>query len=216
MAISVVEILGTDSISASRLVINDNFNVVKNEINEIENYIDPDTGEIEGLSSLTTDALVVGTTSTILNVTGTDFTINSDMIINGDIEIRGHIFKNDIFTTTITADAVGASSYDIGSSTAVPSDTIYRVGNSAVSSTTPFVLNLYGGEIGQEIFFTYEAGFTSTVSIVEAGSVPIVVGTGYTQIDLDNIGDTVHLMCITNNSGSKEWYIVGGNGYTRS
>ena len=54
MAITVTNILGTDSLTASRPIINDNFNILKDEINAIEAYIDPDAGTIDGLVSLQT------------------------------------------------------------------------------------------------------------------------------------------------------------------
>lgn len=213
MSISVTEILGTDSIASSRLVLNDNFTVLANEINQIEVYLDPSSGIIDGLSSLTTNSLTVGSTGSYLTVNSTSFTITSDVTLNGDIDIIGHAYKNNIYAITLTADGVGASSVDIGTITSAPTKTIYRVGNSASTPSATFTLNLWAGEIGQEILFVYESGYTGTVAVVEAGSVPIVLGSGMTQINLDSIGDTVELVCITNALGTKEWYVSGGNGY---
>ena len=59
MAISVTEILGTDSLSGSRLVINDNFNVLASEINAMETYFAPTAGTITNLNNLATEALRV-------------------------------------------------------------------------------------------------------------------------------------------------------------
>ena len=216
MSISVTEILGTDSIASSRIVINNNFNVVTNEINQIENYLDPSSGILDGLSSLTTNALTVGSTGSYLSVSSTAFTMTSDVTVNGNMDVVGHVYTNNIYATTISEDTMGASSADIGTISSAPAKSIYRVGNSASSPTGSFTLNLWAGEIGQEITFVYESGYTGTVSIVEAGSVPIVLGSGNTQIDLDAVGDTVKLICITNSVGNKEWYVTGGNGYVIS
>ena len=60
MAISVTEILGTDSLSGSRLVLNDNFNILTSEINAMEVYFNPTAGTITNLNDLKTESLRVG------------------------------------------------------------------------------------------------------------------------------------------------------------
>jgi len=54
MAISVTEILGTDSLSGSRLVLNDNFNILTSEINAMEVYFNPTAGTITNLNDVKT------------------------------------------------------------------------------------------------------------------------------------------------------------------
>ncbi len=54
MAVTLTEILGTHSISGSRIVINDNFTILRDEINAIEVYLDPDAGTLDGLNSIQT------------------------------------------------------------------------------------------------------------------------------------------------------------------
>ena len=215
MSISIVTIQGTDTVSSSRTTINDNFNVLTNEINLIEGYFDPSNGTIDQLVSLNTDNIVVGSTSALLSITGSTFTITSDVSMTGDFNLSGSLIKNHIYSDTLNADDLGTST-DVGSSSTAPEYTVYRVGNSASTATGNFVINLYGGLAGQEIIFAYDSGYTGTVSIVDAGSVPIITSTsqtGSSQIDLSEIGQTVHLLCITNSVGNREWFIIGGNSY---
>jgi hypothetical protein len=54
--ISVTEILGTDSLSGSRIVINDNFNIIASEINAMENFFNPNVGSLNGLSDVRTES----------------------------------------------------------------------------------------------------------------------------------------------------------------
>ena len=80
MAITVTTILGTDSLTASRPIINDNFNILKDEINAIEAYIDPDAGTIDGLVSLQTGELRVGPVSSYyMEISSSVFNINNDI-----------------------------------------------------------------------------------------------------------------------------------------
>ena len=69
MAITVTTIQPQDSISGSRLVLNSNFNTVANEINTLENFINPSTAVISGVKSLTVDNSTVSITSPIFTVT---------------------------------------------------------------------------------------------------------------------------------------------------
>ena len=92
MAINTTEILGTDSIAGSRIVINDNFAILRDEINSIEAFIDPDAGTIDGLNSITTLELRVGPSGNYsFELTGSGFDINSNTNINANLNITGLI-----------------------------------------------------------------------------------------------------------------------------
>jgi len=73
MAISVTEILGTDSLSGSRLVINDNFNVLASEINAMEVYFAPAAGTLTNLNNLSSEALRVGLSTILLDINASTF-----------------------------------------------------------------------------------------------------------------------------------------------
>ena len=76
----VQEILGTDPISGSRLVINSNFSTLDNEITLIENYLHPDTGIIDTLTKVSTNQLYVA--NSIIQMTGTSSIFGNKVYIN--------------------------------------------------------------------------------------------------------------------------------------
>ena len=80
MAISVTEILGTDSLSGSRLVLNDNFNILTSEINAMEVYFNPTAGTITNLNDLKTQSLRVGLSTILLDVNASTFGILTNVI----------------------------------------------------------------------------------------------------------------------------------------
>jgi len=210
MAISITELLGSESVSGTRAVINDNFNILADEINLIEGYFNVNTGQITSLSNLTTDNFTVGLASAKLSITPSSFVINTmDLNITADLVLSGNIFVDSVETNSIN-DSNNTSPYDLGSPTNIPNKTVYRVSNSLTSA---FTILLYNGDSGQDIFFVYDANTTGTVTVKAASGVSILLGSSLTDINLSKIGDTVHLKCVKNGS-SKEWYIVGGNGYT--
>jgi len=216
MAISVTEILGTDSLSGSRLVINDNFNVLTSEINAMEVYFAPSAGTITNLNNVSTEALRVGLSTILLDINASTFDILTNVEMTGNLNMTGSgIFRNDTSPTTLndTGQAMPAT-IQVGTTTAIPSYTMYRVGNSdsGVGAAGTLTLQLNTGRIGQEIFFAYDAG-SNVVSIIGNASNLVLSASG-TSITLDAVGETVHLLAIDNGAGTAVWYVVGGDGYT--
>ena len=212
MAISVTEILGTDSLSGSRLVINDNFNVLASEINAMEVYFAPTAGTITNLNNLSTEALRVGLSTILLDINASTFDILTNVKMTGNLNMTGGgVFRNDTNPTTLNDTTAGSGmAINVGNSTAIPPYTINRVGNTDITSTLD--LTLYSGSIGQEIFFIYTEG-SGDVKI--QGIASNLVTTGATDvINLNAIGESVHLLAIDNGSGLPVWFIVGGDGYT--
>ena len=218
MAISVTEILGTDSLSGSRLVINDNFNVLTSEINAMEVYFAPSAGTITNLNNLSTEALRVGLSTILLDITASTFDILTNVKLSGNLNVTGGgIIRNDTNVTTL--DNTGQSmpaTIGVGTSTAVPPFTMNRVGNTDLVNT--LTLSLFDGAIGQEIFFIYTVG-SGTVDIqADAAATGGIVlpGSATTKITLNATGESVHLLAIDNGSGAAVWYLVGGQGYVIS
>jgi len=120
MAISVTEILGTDSLSGSRLVINDNFSILASEINAIENYFNPTAGTITNLNDVRTEALRVGLNTVLLDINAATFDILTNVDINnGDLSLNGGgLVRNDIDPLVLN-DTNVVSPYGVGSATAV-------------------------------------------------------------------------------------------------
>ena len=129
------------------------------------------------------------------------------MQINGNLSVNGQLYRNSVNTTTLTDTA---PSFDIGSLVAVPPKTIYRVSNATGSAIT---FKVFDGEIGQELFFMCEP--TTSAVLIEADATSTFVLNGAaTQISLSSVGETVHLLCISDASANPECVVVGGNGYT--
>lgn len=214
MAIAITEILGTDSLSGSRLVLNDNFNILASEINAIEIYFNPTAGIINNLNNLITQSLKVGINSPLLEINANTFSILTGISVSGNITLNGAglIRNNDNPQTLNDALADPLTTIDVGTSTVPPAFTVERVGNTVGS--VPLVIQLHDGVIGQEIFFVYADATTGPVQII--GAINPIIGPAGTSIELNKKGDTVHLLCVDDGTGNDNWYVVGGNSYTIS
>jgi len=214
MAISVTEILGTDSLSGSRLVINDNFNILASEINAMEVYFNPTSGTLNNLNDVKTESLRVGLSTVLLDINASTFDILTNVESTGNITLTGAgLFRNDVDLQTLNDTFAGPSlTISVGTSTAIPPYTIERVGNSSTSTLT---IELNDGAIGQEIFFVYSEAQTGVVNITGAINALVLPG-GDTTVSLDAQGESVHLLCVDDGTGNGDWYLVGGSGYTTS
>ena len=214
MAISVTEILGTDSLSGSRLVINDNFNVLTSEINAMEVYFAPSAGTITNLNNVSTEALRVGLSTILLDINASTFDILTNVRMTGNLNIsNGGVIRNDTNPSTQNDILSGpALTLNIGSSTAVPPYSINRCGNANAAAV---VATLYTGAIGQEIFFVYSEANTGTFRINGFNNNLVLTG-AFANLDLTALGQSVHLLSIDDGAGGGVWYVVGGTGYTVS
>lgn len=211
MAISVTEILGTDSLSGSRLVINDNFNILASEINAMGSYFNAQAGTINNLNDVKTQSLRVGLSDVIIDIDASGIDIFKNIQTSGNIKLNfAKLIKNDVNPQTLDDVFAGPSMViPIGTSTAIPSHTINRVGNSTAS---PLTIELNNGQIGQEIVFAYSLASTGAVDIT--GSINPIIVPGGTKVKLSAKGSTAVFLCIDNGTGNGDWYLVGGTGYT--
>jgi hypothetical protein len=210
MSISVTEILGTDSLSGSRLVINDNFNILASEINAMEIYFNPTAGTITNLNDVKTESLRVGLSTVLLDINASTFNILTRVNMSGNLNLNGGgLFRNDVNPQTLDNTFAGPSmTITVGTSTALPPYTIERIGNSLTSTLT---VQLNDGGIGQEIFFVYSESTTGPVEI--RGAINPIILDGGIGIRLNGKGQSVHLLCIDDGTGNGDWYVVGGKGY---
>lgn len=217
MAITVTEILGTDSLSGSRLVLNDNFNVLASEINAMEIYFNPTAGTINNLNDVKTESLRVGLNTVLLDINSSTFDILTNVgVNNGNLNLNGGgLVRNDIDPQTINDTFTGPGlNAQVGTSTAVPPFSIERVSNNATGNLT---VQVHDGNIGQEIFFVYSDATTGSVDIRGAINPFILPGAGSTPtVTLDQQGDTAHFLCVDDGTGNPSWYLIGGTGYTIS
>lgn len=213
--ISVTEILGTDSLSGSRLVINDNFSILASEINAIENYFNPTAGTITNLNDVRTESLRVGLGTVLLDINAATFDILTNVnVLNGNLTLTGGgLIRNDIDPNVLNDTFVGPlpATYNIGTATAVPPYTTERVGNNDAINTLS--LDLREGAIGQEIFFVYSEATTGDVDIISSVDPTILPGTA-TVVTLNGAGQTAHFMSVDDGTGNGVWFLVGGAGYT--
>ena len=218
MAISVTEILGTDSLSGSRLVLNDNFNILTSEINAMEVYFNPTAGTLTNLNDVKTESLRVGLSTVLLDINSSTFDVLTNVNMTGNLNLNGGgLFRNDVDPQTLNDGfATGSPGViTVGTRTAIPPYSVERVGNSTATAIT---IQLNDGAIGQEIFFVYSEAQTGVVNIKGAVTPLVLPGTSpaNTTIGLDQIGETAHLLCVDDGTGNGVWFLVGGTGYTIS
>jgi hypothetical protein len=211
MSISVTEILGSDSLSGSRLVINDNFNILASEINAMGVYFNPTAGTITNLLDVKTESLRVGLNTVLLDINANTFSILRPVTMTNNLNLNGGgLFRNDVNPQILDDVFAGPSmTISVGTSTAIPPFTIEKVANALTSTLT---IELNTGSIGQEIFFVYSESSTGVVEIKGAAD-PIILPGGNSVI-LNAKGQSVHLLCIDDGTGNGDWYAVGGVGYS--
>ena len=214
MAISVTDILGTDSLSGSRLVINDNFNILASEINAMEVYFNPSSGTLNNLNDVKTESLRVGLSTVLLDINATTFNILTNVSMSGNLNLNGSgMFRNDVDPQTLNDTYSGAGlTIQVGTSSAIPPYTIERVAN---TNATALSILLNDGAIGQEIIFTYSEVQVGLVEITGAIN-PLILPAAQTKVTLGGKGESVHFLCVDDGTGNGEWYIIGGVGFVLS
>lgn len=186
---NITEILGTDSISSSRPVINSNFQLVNDDINDIIAFIDPTSGTIQDISSATVAALtVLNNTTNIATFTTSGIDLNIDVEIAARTTMAGEIMKSGIEgsvtspTTTSSPGSLAESAYFVDAEFLLPA-----------------------GIEGQE------------VTIINVNSAAVTVGVqagatlGATSISLDGQNSTVTLRYI-----GAVWYVISSHAATIS
>jgi len=200
MAVNTTEILGTDSISGSRIVINDNFSILRDEINSIEAFIDPDSGTIDGLNSLTTLELRVGPAGNYyFELTGTGFDINTPLSLNANLNITG----------LISHDSFGLLNENafLGIATVNP---LVGFANYSIlhTSTGDFIIELGAGNPGQEVsFFLEQKGGGSVIIQATTGTV-FIIDVVNNRVSLDQIGSTLTMRYVLDSTNNGAWYII--------
>ena len=178
--ISITEIQGYDSISSSRLTINDNFNIISDSINSVLGVLNVETGafDLSALSSGSLQAKTLNITSQAsisgsLNVTG-------NTTVTGDLQVGGKVKTSNILlgsTSSILPDsngglnlygATGTSSI----STKVTGTFDYVVLPKVSSLTT--LLALQNPHVGT---LAYSIGGTALYLCISTSSTPGATGT---------------------------------------
>jgi hypothetical protein len=188
---NITEILGTDSVSSSRPVINSNFELLNDELASITALLDPTTSTLSNVASISTSALTLtsgGSAIASITTGGASFSVATTF--SADLKISGKLIKNGI-----------VGSYG------VPSAVIAPV---AITATTYFVENGFtlpaATAEGQEVTIINRSA--AAIEIQTAVGVELSV----TSIQLDGaptVNATVTLRCFEN-----RWYVIGSYGAT--
>lgn len=137
---NITNILGTDSVSSSRVIINDNFAILKAELDNIAGVLDTTNETITLGGAAAVGSLNVANGKVIVNATA--FTTTLPTTINNKFTLAGASIKS--IKNVNTGDLPLAGQY---------AHCIYAIDGAAVNS-----VNLNAGDAGQEIVITAEGG----------------------------------------------------------
>ena len=207
MALALQTVLSSSSIDNGRVIWNNNFTIVQDQINNFLRYFDTNTVQLTGINSINTLSLVVGSNKLLVNSSNPTI-LNDSITISGNTTVRGNLMESNI--SPIINDAVSASQiYDIGSVSSVPTYYIYKVTSSITGGLT---FRLFPGINGQKVRFVFvqdTSNSETNINIQVGGSSTFNLPAGDSYIKLTAINQSVELMYITDG-----WYILSGFNYT--
>lgn len=178
---SITEIQGTDSLSSSRITLNNNFNALNDELLDIIDILNPIDASISGVNSISTETAQVvsgGTQIAVFNSSTASFGVEA--IFNESVFMSGSIIKSGLLGTS-----------------AAPHNAITN-GITSISFGTVIVgtnFSLPNGVDGQEV--TIVNGAAGSVSMTNTSNV------GATLVTLPSKNATITFRFFGSN-----WYIV--------
>ena len=178
---NITEILGTDSVSSSRPVINSNFELLNDELASVTALLNPTTAVASGLTNVTSQAINVVDGSTLLSVSSAGASIGTAATFTSSVSFGGTIIKSGVVGTA-DAPASGA-----------------QLTPATITKGTYFIdgaFTLPNGNDGQEVTLISKA--TAAISI--SGTL------GATSIELTGNQSTVTLRCFEN-----RWYVISAH-----
>lgn len=178
---NIQQILGTDSISASRTVLNDNFSAINSELGDILNYLDTTNLTLTSMTLIESDRIVaIGAAD--LSATGNTFSVTSEF--TSSIEMSAAIFKSAYVDVTLFPAA------------------LTNVHGTIILDASTVAFNLSNGASdGHEI--TIVSGAALSNAIINASSAILGVGS---SVDFDKLGSTITLRF---SQSLSKWIIVG-------
>jgi hypothetical protein len=165
---NIQQILGTDSISASRTVINDNFSAINSELGDILNYLDTTNLTLTSMTLIESNQIVaIGAAD--LSASGNTFLVSSEF--TSSIEMSAAIFKSAYVDVTSFPSA------------------LTNVHGTIILDASAVAFNLpNGASDGHEITIVSGAEFDG--AIINASSAILGV---ISSVDFDKIGSTITL-----------------------
>jgi len=184
---NITEILGTDSVSSSRPVINSNFELLNDELASVTALLNPTTGVLSGLTSATSEQLNVVDGSTLLSVNSTGATFGTAVAMQ-TVNVGGKLIKSGVVgtaavaTTNLAPSTLDKSNYFIDGAFTLPV-----------------------GDDGQEITLINVANSAVAVQANTGQGAAL----GATSISLDGLNSTITLRCF-----NTVWYVIGSHNTT--
>jgi len=131
MAITITPLNGTDSISSSRLTINDNFNICKNAINNIITVLSQSTYSFNNVSQ---GGTISTTGLTIAGSAGITLNLGNLSIANGGISAVGATFTGDV---KLRGDVLfGATTIDLAGNGSITYVTLPKMTTAQIKNTS--------------------------------------------------------------------------------
>lgn len=93
---AVIEILGTDSLSSSRITLNSNFISLEDEVTELKGYLDPTAATLSGVTVSTSQLSVTGGTS----INASSATIGVATTVSANLTLGASVIKSGISGTS--------------------------------------------------------------------------------------------------------------------
>lgn len=186
---TITTILGTDSLSASRVTLNDNFAALNSELTQVSALLDPTTGNLTGVVDAEVETLSVDG-GAAANFAATGNTLTADTAVDGAIQFNGEV-AYDVETIAASGSEPAANSFV--SSTYV-----------ITASGFPGSFALNAGNAGQQITLIADGG-TVTVDITNMAVEPSV-----SNVDMAQNG-TLTLRYV-----GSAWYVVSSYAVTFS
>lgn len=182
---NITEILGTDSVSSSRPIINSNFELLNDELASVTALLNPTTLALSGLLSVSTNALTVaqGGTNLMQVNSSTGATFNTPVTVSAIAKLNGTLVKSGV----------------LGSTTSPTT----QVAPTSITAITYFVdadFTLPEAADGQEVTIINTAADSKSI-LAGAG-----VQLGAVSIALTTSPSTVTLRCFNN-----VWYVISSH-----
>lgn len=185
---NITEILGTDSVSSSRPVINTNFELLNDELASVVAMLNPTTGVLQGLTNTTTQRLNVVDGQTLFSVGQTGAQVDVSATFSKSVKMNAAVLKSG------KAGSLAEPTTDLAPA--------------LLSYATYFVdgdFTLPAGEDGQEV--TIINASADAISVLESTNTDSIVGA--TSVALGGLGANVTLRCF-----ETKWYVIGGFNHT--
>tara|TARA_B100000900_G_C20600006_1_gene725074 strand:- start:1123 stop:1671 length:549 start_codon:yes stop_codon:yes gene_type:complete len=163
---AVTEILGTDSLSSSRVTLNNNFLDLQDEIIDLKHLLSPQSNLLSGVDVVANTLIVNGGQTTLQNTT------TDALDVNGNVDLKAAIMKS------------GVNNQAANPIAQLPTTLLHST--YFIDCTNPFILG--PGSEGQEITLIVSTINNTTLQVIDSTSVA-----GANSITPTTVGATLTL-----------------------